>query len=135
MNHTTEERRSSDKKQARNKSILKNGNSGGSGNKSSRSSTTSSSQRHHRQHSGSGGGGDKEESPRKKSSKSRSTSDIYDTPRVSSSVKWREDLTAAYEMTMAGRYNRRGSSVEHGKIIQKLISEATLKLVLCVNNL
>ena len=134
MNHTTEERRSSDKKQARNKSILKNGNNGGSGNKSSRSSTTSSSQRHHRQHSGSGGGGgDKEESPRKKSSKSRSTSDIYDTPRVSSSVKWREDLTAAYEMTMAGRYNRRGSSVEHGKIMQKFYKRSYSKIkVLCL---
>jgi hypothetical protein len=30
-------------------------------------------------------------------------------------VKWREDLTAAYEMSMAGRYTRRGSSVENGK--------------------
>ena len=111
MNQNRDERPSSDKKQSRNKSILKNG---GSGNKQSNGSSRSSggsrsSRQHSDQHSSEG--------HRKKGSKSRSASDIYDTPRVSSSVKWREDLTAAYEMTMAGRYNRRGSSIEAGKYV------------------
>ena len=115
MNHShdREERKSSSDKK-RSKSILKNGSSAASGGHKSNREHKSSSQRHSR-HSN-GDHAEENSSPRKsKGSKSRSASDIYDTPRVSSSVKWREDLTAAYEMSMAGRYTRRGSSVENGK--------------------
>ena len=47
---------------------------------------------------------------RHKSKKHRDSSNIYDTPKVSS-VKWKEDLTAAYERSRSGRKDRPVSAV------------------------
>ena len=56
-------------------------------------------------------------------SKKHRDSNIYDTPKVSS-VKWKEDLTAAYERSRSGRKDRPVSAVNTSLISGTYVNSA-----------